>query len=107
MSLSQNNFTIVIVTFKSEKVIETCLNSINQKYTIIIVENSNNENFKKNIEGKFPNVQCYLTGSNIGMGSANNIGIKFWNFTFFDNFSKTFVFIRYVNKNFIWFLRLL
>ena len=76
MSLSQNNFTIVIVTFKSEKVIETCLNSINQKYTIIIVENSNNENFKKNIEGKFPNVKCYLTGSNIGMGSANNIGIK-------------------------------
>ena len=75
MSL-KNNFTIVIVTFKSEKVIETCLNSIDQKYTIIIVENSSNVNFKKNIEDKFPNVKCHLTGSNIGMGSANNIGIK-------------------------------
>ena len=42
----KNNFTIVIVTFKSEKVIETCLNSIDQKYTIIIVENSSN--VKKN-----------------------------------------------------------
>ncbi len=72
----KNNFTIVIVTFKSEKVIETCLNSIDQKYTIIIVENSNNVNFKKYIEDKFPNVNCHLTGSNIGMGSANNIGIK-------------------------------
>jgi len=72
----KNNFTIVIVTFKSEKVIETCLNSIDQKYTIIIVENSSNVNFKKNIEDKFPNVKCHLTGSNIGMGSANNIGIK-------------------------------
>ena len=72
----KNNFTIVIVTFKSEKIIETCLNSIDQKYTIIIVENSSNINFKKNIEDKFPNVRCHLTGSNIGMGSANNIGIK-------------------------------
>ena len=72
----QNNFTIVIVTFKSEKVIETCLNSIDQKYAVIIVENSGDASFKKNIESKFSNVKCYLTGSNIGMGSANNIGIK-------------------------------
>ena len=76
MLLSENNLTIVIVTFKSEKVIEQCLNSISQKYTIIIVENSNNINFQKYIEGKFQNVKCHLTGSNIGMGSANNIGIK-------------------------------
>ena len=47
MLSSKNNFTIVIVTFKSEKVIETCLNSIDQKYTIIVVENSSNVNFKK------------------------------------------------------------
>jgi GT2 family glycosyltransferase len=76
MISSKNNFTIVIVTFKSERVIETCLNSIDQKYAVIIVENSGDKNFKKNIESKFPNVECYLTGSNIGMGSANNIGIK-------------------------------
>ncbi len=76
MLSSKNNFTIVIVTFKSEKVIETCLNSIDQKYAVIIVENSRDVSFKKIIESKFPNVKCYLTGSNIGMGSANNIGIK-------------------------------
>ena len=76
MSSSENNFTIVIVTFKSEKVIETCLNSIDQKYAVIIVENSRDASFKKNNENKFPNVKCYLTGSNMGMGSANNIGIK-------------------------------
>ena len=76
MLSSKNNFTIVIVTFKSEKIIEKCLNSIDQKYAVIIVENSSNINFKKSIESKFPNVKCYLTGSNIGMGSANNIGIK-------------------------------
>ena len=76
MLSSKNNFTIVIVTFKSEEVIETCLNSIDQKYAVIIVENSRDASFKKNIEIKFPNVKCYLTGSNMGMGSANNIGIK-------------------------------
>ena len=76
MSTSKNNLTIVIVAFKSEKVIETCLNSIDQKYAVIIVENSRDASFKKNIESKFPNVKCYLTGSNMGMGSANNIGIK-------------------------------
>ncbi len=76
MLLSKNNFTIVIVTFKSEKIIETCLNSIDQKYAVIIIENSRDVSFKKIIESKFPNVKCYLTGSNIGMGSANNFGIK-------------------------------
>ena len=76
MILSENNLTIVFVTFKSEKVIEACLNSIDQKYSVIIVENSRDASFKKNIESNFPNVKCYLTGSNIGMGSANNIGIK-------------------------------
>ncbi len=55
----KNNFTIVIVTFKSEKIIETCLNSIDQKYAVIIVENSGDASFKKNIESKFPNVKCY------------------------------------------------
>ena len=76
MLSSKNNLTIVLVTFKSEKVIEACLNSIDQKYAVIIVENSRDASFKKNIESKFPNVKCHLTGSNIGMGSANNIGIK-------------------------------
>ena len=76
MLSSKNNFTIVIVTFKSEKIIETCLNSIDEKYAVIIVENSRDSSFKKSIESKFPNVKCYLTGSNLGMGSANNIGIK-------------------------------
>ena len=55
-AVGKNNFTIVIVTFKSEKVIETCLNSIDQKYAVIIVENSRDANFKKNIKSKFTNV---------------------------------------------------
>jgi GT2 family glycosyltransferase len=68
--------TIIIVTFKSEKVIYKCLSSINNNYPVIIIENSNNKNFKKEIENKFSNVRCLLTGKNLGFGKANNIGLR-------------------------------
>ena len=76
MSDLDKNITIIIVTFKSQKVIEKCLVSIDNKYPVIVIENSNDENFKKFLENKFSNVKCILTGENIGMGPANNIGIK-------------------------------
>jgi GT2 family glycosyltransferase len=68
--------TIIIVTFKSEKVIHQCLSSIDDNYPVIIIENSNNKNFKKEIEDKFSNVKCILTGENLGFGKANNIGLR-------------------------------
>jgi GT2 family glycosyltransferase len=70
------NTTIIIVTFKSEKVIYKCLSSISNNYPVIIIENSNNKNFKKQIENKFINVKCILTGENLGFGKANNIGLR-------------------------------
>ena len=70
------SLTILIVTFKSEKIIESCLSTINKKYPIILIENSNNKIFKKKIEKRFSNVKCFLTGKNIGFGKANNIGLK-------------------------------
>ena len=33
-------------------------------------------NLKENLEKEFSNVECILAGSNIGYGSANNIGLK-------------------------------
>ena len=68
--------TIIIVTFKSEKVIYQCLSSINNNYPVIIIENSNNEFFKNEVEKKFSNVKCILTGENLGFGKANNIGLR-------------------------------
>jgi len=70
------NTTIIIVTFKSEKVIYKCLSSISNNYPVIIIENSNNKNFKKQIENKFINVKCILAGENLGFGKANNIGLR-------------------------------
>ena len=76
MSISGQNLSVVIVTLKSEKVINRCLDSINHNIPIIIVENSDNQKFKQDLEAKNKNLKCILSGSNLGMGAANNIGIK-------------------------------
>ena len=76
MSISRQNLSVVIVTLKSENVIHECIKSINQNIPIIVVENSNNINFKRKIEKSYRNIKCYLTGSNIGYARANNIGLR-------------------------------
>ena len=76
MSISGQNLSIVIVTLKSEKVIYDCINSINQNVPIIVVEQSNNQKFKDELESKYKNLKCILSKSNLGMGTGNNIGIK-------------------------------
>jgi N-acetylglucosaminyl-diphospho-decaprenol L-rhamnosyltransferase len=76
MSISRQNLSIVIVTLRSEKVIDKCVESINSDLPIIIVENSDNIAFKKYVEEKYKNVECILTNKNLGMGAGNNVGIK-------------------------------
>ena len=76
MSISRQTLTIVIVTFKSEKVIDNCIKSISDQIKIIIVDNSNDQNFKDTLEKKYENVKCILSSSNLGMGSGNNLGLN-------------------------------
>ena len=76
MSISRQNLTIVIVTLKSENIIDQCLETIDKKIPIIVVENSNNQKFKNKLESKYQNLKCILAESNLGMGAGNNIGIK-------------------------------
>ena len=76
MSISRQNLSIVIVTLKSEKVIHQCIKSLNQNIPIIVVEHSENQKLKEELEKKYSNLKCILAKSNLGMGSGNNIGIK-------------------------------
>ena len=71
-----NQLTIIIVTFKSEKKIYTCLDTIPPQVNVIIVENSNDQKFKDKIEKGYTNVKCVLTGNNKGYATANNIGLR-------------------------------
>jgi GT2 family glycosyltransferase len=76
MSISRQTLSIVIVSFKSDHVIHDCIQSISDQIKIVIVDNSNDENFKKSIEKKYNNVECVLSSINLGMGSGNNLGLK-------------------------------
>ncbi len=76
MSISRQTLTAVIVTFKSDQVIDDCIKSICDQINIIVVDNSNDEIFKKYLENKYNNVKCILSSNNLGMGPGNNLGLK-------------------------------
>ena len=75
MNLNLENITFVIVTFKSEKVIYECINSLPKKSNKIVIENSKNIKLKQELENKYDNIEVIIN-ENIGMGGSNNIGIK-------------------------------
>ena len=77
MSISRQNLTAVIVSFKSDQVIDNCIKSIPNEIRIIVVDNSNDKKFKENIEKKYLNVECILSSTNLGMGPGNNFGLKY------------------------------
>ena len=52
--MESKDLTVVIVTFKSENKILSCIDSIPKDIDIIIVENSNNLRFKERIEKSTP-----------------------------------------------------
>ncbi len=76
MQILKENLTIIIVTIKSQNIIDDCLKSIDPDIKKIIVENSSNQEFIDGLKAKYKNIECYLTGKNLGMGSGNNFGIK-------------------------------
>ena len=76
MSISRQNLTVIIVTFRSDNVIHNCIQSIDSDIKVLVVDNSNSKEFKENIENKYKNVSCILSEKNSGMGAGNNLGIK-------------------------------
>ena len=66
---------LLTITYKSSHIIDQCLSKISEKFSITIVENSNDNDFKKKIEDR-KNVKCILSGENLGFGKAFNLGAK-------------------------------
>ena len=73
MSISRQNLSIVIVTFKSEEVIHDCIKSIDKDIKIIIIENSNNTQFKDELEKMYNNVSCFLSYDNLVLKKQKQI----------------------------------
>ena len=75
MQITKENLTIIIVTIKSQNIIDDCLKSIDPDVKKIIVENSSDDEFIKTLKEKYQNIECFITGKNLGMGAGNNFGI--------------------------------
>ena len=74
--MNNEKITVVINTFKSEDIIRSCLNSIDPSVKVIVIENSNNNEFKSMLENDYSNVKCFLTGANLGYARGNNFGLS-------------------------------
>lgn len=71
------DLTVIIVTYKTNlKILCDCIESIDKEVKILIIENSNDLNFKKNLETDYKNVDVILSGKNLGYGAGNNLGFK-------------------------------
>jgi N-acetylglucosaminyl-diphospho-decaprenol L-rhamnosyltransferase len=68
--------TIVFLSFHSEHHIRRHLLEIDIKFPIIVVDNSLNFEFKKEIEKQFKNVEVIIPRKNLGFAAGMNLGIK-------------------------------
>ena len=76
MNNSLTELTVIVVTFKTDIILlRNCLNSIDSRVKVIIVENSKNFVNKNEIENQYKNVKILCSGSNLGYGSGNNFGL--------------------------------
>ena len=70
------NFSIVIVTYKSDHLIEDLIKSIPNSTEILIVENSQNLKLKLNLEKNYTNTSVIIPSENLGYAKALNYGVK-------------------------------
>ena len=54
MSITRQNLSVIIVSYKSGHVIENCINSINSEIEILVVDNSKDHQLKKKLR---PNIK--------------------------------------------------
>ena len=70
MSITRQNLSVIIVSYKSEYVIENCINSIDSEIEIMVIDNSGDNQLKEKIENKYKNVKFILSKENLGKGSG-------------------------------------
>ena len=70
----RDNITIIIITYRSEKIIHNFIKKIPSTIKTLIIENSKNYELKKDIEKKYDNISVYLK-ENDGVSSALNYAV--------------------------------
>ena len=72
---THNKLTIILISYKSEKKINSFIKKIPRDIRVIIVENSNNTILKKNIEKKYKNIKVFIK-KNEGVSASINYAVK-------------------------------
>ena len=67
--------TIILIAYKSEKLINAFVKKIPNIIKVIIIENSNNLLLKKKIEKKYKNIKVYIK-KNEGVSTSINYAVK-------------------------------
>lgn len=73
--------SIIIVSWNSRKVLETCLASIRRhtkqvSYEILVVDNGSTDGTPELVRTNFPEVRLFLPGTNLGFARANNLALR-------------------------------
>tara|TARA_B100000900_G_scaffold148328_1_gene125837 strand:+ start:5535 stop:6365 length:831 start_codon:yes stop_codon:yes gene_type:complete len=71
-----NNITVIIVSYKSKKTIFNCLKSLERFNKILILDNSNDKELKRNIKKKNSKIKFFLSKKNSGYGAGYNFLLK-------------------------------
>lgn len=66
--------TAIIVSYTSGWVIKNCINSIEKKTSIIVVDNSKDYKLKSDLEKSYRNLKVIINSQNKGFGQAANLG---------------------------------
>jgi GT2 family glycosyltransferase len=67
--------TVILIAYKSEKLINAFVKKIPNSVKVIIIENSNNLLLKKKIEKKYKNIKVYIK-KNEGVSASINYAVK-------------------------------
>ena len=69
-----NDITLVYVSYNSDLLFKKNIDTIS-KFNTVIVDNSNSNNLKSYL-ANYPKIKYLKNSSNLGFGSASNLGVK-------------------------------
>ena len=70
------SLSVVIIAFKSDHILKNLIKSIPSNNEIIVIENSLNNEIKKELEAIFSNLRVIIPNQNLGYSGGVNLGVK-------------------------------
>ena len=71
-----NLLTIVFSAYQSHKLLDKVIKQLPSNFKVLVIENSQDNNLKINLENKFKNVEVIIPKENLGLAKSYNLAIK-------------------------------